>query len=105
MPPEVSQLLQLPAKQGEEQFFPLLQSGPLRLERIVSHGQPSPPEFWYDQPTAEWVALLNGSATLEFYDGCLPLAAGDALLIPAHCRHRVAECSQDAIWLALHFQA
>ena len=33
------------------------------------------------------------------------LLAGDALLIPAHCRHRVAECSLDAVWLALHFRA
>lgn len=104
MPPEVSQLLQLPAKQGEEQFFPLLQSGSLRLERIVSHGQASPAGFWYDQPTPEWVALLNGSASLQFTDGSRELVAGDALLIPAHCQHRVATCSADAIWLALHFE-
>ena len=51
------------------------------------------------------MALLGGNATLEFDDGSLALAAGDALLIPAHCRHRVAACSLDAVWLALHFQA
>jgi cupin 2 domain-containing protein len=106
MPPSVTGLLQAPdGKPGEEQFLPLLQTGQLRLEQIVSRGQGSPTGLWYDQPKPEWVALLAGSATLEFDDGCLPLAAGDALLIPAHCRHRVAECSQDAIWLALHFQA
>ncbi|MDG9923543.1 MULTISPECIES: cupin domain-containing protein [unclassified Pseudomonas] len=105
MPPGVTGLLQAPDdKPGEEQFITLLQTGQLRLEQIVSRGQASPTGFWYDQPTPEWVALLAGSATLEFDDGRLPLAAGDALLIPAHCRHRVAECSQDAIWLALHFQ-
>jgi cupin 2 domain-containing protein len=106
MPPKVTRLLQAPdSKTEQEQFIPLLQTALLRLEQIVSRGQASPAGFWYDQPTPEWVALLAGSATLEFADGRLPLAAGDALLIPAHCRHRVAECSQDAIWLALHFQA
>jgi len=106
VPPRVTGLLQAPlGEPGQEQFTPLLQTGQLRLEQIVSRGQASPAGFWYDQPTPEWVALLGGSATLEFDDGRLPLAAGDALLIPAHCRHRVAECSLDAIWLALHFQA
>lgn len=105
MPPKVTQLLKVaPDQQGEEQFFPLLQRENLRLEQIVSRGQASPAGFWYDQPTPEWVALLNGSASLEFADGSLTLAAGDALLIPAHCRHRVAACSADAIWLALHFE-
>lgn len=105
MPPKVTPLLHSPpGLQGEEQFFPLLQSENLHLERIVSHGQASPADFWYEQPAPEWVALLQGSASLQFADGSLALAAGDALLIPAHCRHRVASCSSDAVWLALHFK-
>ena len=87
---------------GGEEFDILLQTPKLRLERILSHGHASPPGFWYDQAEAEWVALLRGAAELEFEDGLLPLKAGDALLIPAHCRHRVASCSADALWLALH---
>ena len=35
----------------------------------------------------------------------LSLKAGDYLLIPARARHRVASCSQDALWLALHVKA
>jgi cupin 2 domain-containing protein len=33
-----------------------------------------------------------------------PLKAGDYLLIPAHCRHRVEYTSADppCIWLAIH---
>ncbi|MBC9250335.1 phosphoribosylaminoimidazole carboxylase [Pseudomonas alcaligenes] len=104
MLPKVTTLLPPPTAEGEEQFFPLLQSDALRLEQIISHGQASPAGFWYDQPTPEWVALLRGTASLEFADGSLALTAGDALLIPAQCRHRVAACSADAIWLALHFQ-
>lgn len=106
MPPETLNLLQaVPDAAAQEQFLPLLSRDGLRLEQIVSHGQVSPEGFWYDQPQPEWVALLRGSARLEFDDGERPLVAGDALLIPAHCRHRVAECSLDAIWLALHFEA
>jgi cupin 2 domain-containing protein len=33
------------------------------------------------------------------------LKPGDHLLIPAHCRHRVASVSGDAVWLALHADA
>jgi len=39
---------------------------------------------------------------LNFEDESLNLKAGDYLLIPAHEKHRVASCSQDARWLALH---
>ncbi|MEO4049330.1 cupin domain-containing protein [Pseudomonas sp. CAU 1711] len=106
MLPQVTSLYQSPSSDStRESFTPLLQSEQLLLEQIVSHGQASPQGFWYDQPRPEWVALLRGSARLQFDDGELALAAGDALLIAAHCRHRVAECSTDAIWLALHFQA
>lgn len=56
MPPRVTHLLQVPAgKQGKEQYFPLLQTGQLRLEQIVSRGQASPADFCYDQPTPQWV--------------------------------------------------
>jgi len=83
----------------------LFQSGSVRIERIVSHGEASPAGFWYDQESDEWVALLRGTATLEYLGGeQKSLRAGDYLLIPAHLKHRVSEVSQDALWLALHFQ-
>ena len=40
----------------------------LRIERIVSLGQTSPPGFWYDQKEAEFVVLLAGAARLRFAD-------------------------------------
>jgi len=81
----------------------LLQSGSVRIERIVSHGEASPAGFWYDQENDEWVALLRGTATLEYAGGeQKPLRAGDYLLIPAKVKHRVSEVSQDALWLAFH---
>jgi len=63
----------------------------IRVERIVSTGQASPPGFWYDQPWTEWVLLLTGAAGLLFEDESTlrQLKAGDYLLIPAGQRHRV----------------
>ena len=40
----------------------------LRIERIVSLGQASPPGFWYDQAEGEWVLVLAGAARLRFAD-------------------------------------
>lgn len=86
-----------------ETFHPLLREPAFLLEHIVSRGGASPPGHWYDQPQAEWVALLRGTAELEFAEGeIVALAAGDYLHIAAHVRHRVNRTSADAIWLALH---
>lgn len=93
-----------PPGETTEQFISLLQQPWFRLEYIVSHGQADEPGFWYDQNEAEWVLLARGHAVLEFDNQELSkLKAGDYLLIPAHCKHRVSSCSDDAVWLAIHF--
>lgn len=78
-----------------------------RIERIVSHGQASPPGFWYDQEWDEWVAVLKGRAKLRFQDrsGEVELRLGDWMNIPAHARHRVewTDPDQDTVWLVLHY--
>jgi cupin 2 domain-containing protein len=85
----------------------LLSARGVRLERIVSHGQVS--GYWYDQDEAEWVLVLNGSARLaiagEREDRLL--CEGDALFLPAHCRHRVTWTDPDipTVWLALFIDA
>jgi cupin 2 domain-containing protein len=86
----------------KEVFIPLLERAGFRLEQIVSNGQASEPGFWYDQEKDEWVLLVRGEAVLEFEQERATMKAGDYLLIPARKKHRVASCSQDAIWLALH---
>ena len=94
----------LPASTGEV-VEALAQSGALKIERIESNGQPSPPDFWYDQDLDEWVLLAKGTATLAFADGeVAEMGAGDYLLIPSHRKHRVAQVSSDAVWLAVHFR-
>jgi len=96
----------LPAETDREHVERILENGGMRIERIISRGQPSPDGFWYDQPTAEWVILLKGRATLSVAgEGRTNLVAGDYLLIPARLKHRVEQTSDDAIWLALHFGA
>jgi len=53
-----------PARLDGEQTTDLIANENLRIERIVSTGQASPPGFWYDQDWAELVLLLAGSAGL-----------------------------------------
>ena len=90
-----------------EVFETLVETDFLKLERIVSTGQATPDGQWYDQAQDEWVALLNGSATLRFEnpDEVVQLSPGDWLMIPAHRRHRVEATAADGetVWIALHF--
>ena len=52
-------LADVPATLGGEELRTLLTTADLRIERIVSTGQASPPGFWYDQDWAEWVLVLR----------------------------------------------
>jgi cupin 2 domain-containing protein len=100
-------LAELPRDLEAEQTTALAAHEKLRIERIVSTGQASPPGFWYDQAWTEWVLLVSGSAGLLFEGEAEPrvLNAGDYLLIPAHRRHRVAwtNVEHPTVWLAVHF--
>ncbi len=60
---------------------------------------------WYNQDRDEWVILLQGDATLGYFDGSsIQLEAGDYVFIPAHQKHRVEYTSSEPpyIWLAVH---
>ncbi len=93
---------------GDAEVVDILARGrSVRVERIVSTGQASPPGFWYDQDDDEFVVLLAGAAVLRFEAGDrrLDLAPGDWIEIPAHVRHRVESTQVDppTVWLAVHF--
>ena len=81
--------------------------GKVRIERIVSRGHASPPDFWYDSDETEWVVLLSGSAVIRFESDETPmrLAPGDWMKIPAQRRHRVEATTkeEDTVWLAVHW--
>ena len=102
-------LFRLPEKLPQTEWLEVLEKrAGVRIERIISTGQSSPLGFWYDQTEDEWVALLQGTATLEWADGSLQeLAPGDQLLIPAGKKHRVAMTSVEppCIWLAVFLPA
>ena len=97
----------LPADAQEELNEEILRRGALRIERIVSYGQASPPGFWYDQEENEWVMVLRGEAGLEIEgrDGIYEMGPGDYVDLPAHRRHRVAWTSEDepTVWLAVFY--
>ena len=38
----------LPPNLPDELFTTLLKADNVRIERIISHGHTSPPDFWYD---------------------------------------------------------
>jgi cupin 2 domain-containing protein len=99
----------LAAPRDVEQFIDLLAAPNLRLERIVSLGQATPPGEWLAQSRAEWVILLRGAARLLFEGetSARDLKPGDYVNIPAHCRHRVDWTTPDepTVWLALHYTA
>ena len=97
----------LPATpESAERIETLLSQPGLRIERIVSTGQASPPGFWYEQVDAEWVLLVSGEARLRFEDEteARRLRPGDWLPIESGRRHRVEWTATDAatVWLAIH---
>ena len=97
----------LPVDLEEELSTTLVAKDSLRIERIVSTGQSSPPGFWYDQDDEEWVVVLRGRAALEIdgQDQLCEMGPGDWIHLPAHQKHRVAWTSGDepTVWLAVHF--
>lgn len=91
----------------EELFEPILNTSGLLIERIVSMGQITPPNEWYNQANDEWVMLLQGTARLVFDHNqgeTINLVAGDYLLIPQNRKHRVVYTSVEppCVWLAIH---
>ena len=97
----------LPEVADKEIFENLIESGSVKVERIVSRGHASPATGWYDQDQAEWVMILQGEAIICVEDDRdYHLVVGSYLNIPAHTRHRVKWTipETETIWLAVHYQ-
>jgi len=97
----------LPDRPSEDEIFDILYAGSgVRVERIVSTGQRTADDDWYDQTDDEWVVLLTGAAGLRIEGEAedRSLRPGDWLLLPAHCRHRVTWTQKQpaTVWLAVH---
>ncbi len=101
-------LTNYPDASQQECLEGLIKDRTIRIERIVSKGQASPPDFWYDQEEEEWVLLLRGSAGLRFHTSpkIITMKAGDSLHIPAHMKHRVewTEENKETVWVAVYWK-
>lgn len=97
----------LPPPGPHEVCRDLLARPGLRIERIVSFGQATPPGEWLQQEDAEWVVLLSGAAGIRFQGEEFDrrLAPGDWLEIAPRLRHRVEWTEEGcaSVWLAVHF--
>lgn len=95
----------VPGTLPDELSQTLLTAATCRIERIVSHGHSSPPDFWYDQKQNEWVLLVKGAAKLKVENELIELKPGDFVNIAAHCRHRVEWTTPDepTVWLAIFY--
>lgn len=93
--------------QAKEAVDLLAESSGMRVERIVSTGQVTPEDQWYDQAWDEYVLLVAGAARLriEGEEEDRAMQAGDWIMLPAHCRHRVTWTQKDppTVWLAIHY--
>lgn len=87
-----------------ETIDPLLEGASFHLESISSFGCATDEGFWYDQEQPEWVALVRGTATIDFEEGPINLRSGDFITIAAHQKHRVSKVSANAVWVALHYK-
>jgi cupin 2 domain-containing protein len=96
----------IPPALPEELVTVLARAGCVRVERIVSRGQSSPPGFWYDQDVHEFVLLVAGRARLmREGESEMELRPGDWIEFRAHVRHRVTFTAPDeaTIWLAVFY--
>ncbi len=96
----------LPSHLPDELITILVDATDVRIERIISHGHASEPDYWYDQDQHEWVVVLKGSARLRFEDETFEMKPGDFVNIPAHKKHRVEWTTPDepTIWLAVFWK-
>lgn len=97
---------ELPLRLENELFEELIRAENVRIERIVSKGQTSPEQGWYDQIENEWVVVLEGAGIVLFEDGVeVTLRRGDYINIPSHARHKVTWTDPDVltVWLAIFY--
>jgi len=96
----------IPQEVPDEIFERIISSENIRIERIISKGQSSRENFWYDQDENEWLILIRGKARLKFInEEAIELNKGDYLNIPAHQKHRVEWTDPEnvTIWLTVFY--
>lgn len=95
----------LPSARDGEVFTDLLARPGVRIERIVSQGQATPPDAPLVQGWDEWVLLVDGAAELGIGDAPpVRMRPGDYRWIGAGEPHWVTWTPDDrpTVWLAVH---
>lgn len=104
--PETGNLFDaLETARESESFTDILTRPGIRIERIVSHGQATPPDEPMVQAHDEWVILLSGTAGLRLQgEDERTLKPGDYCWIPRGIQHWVTwtDPDQPSLWLAVH---
>ncbi len=98
-------LTNIPTLIPNEIFETIISKPNIKIERIISKGHKSEPDFWYDQDQSEWIMIVKGQARLQFEDKSIYLTSGDYLNIAAHQKHRVdwTTPEEETIWLAVFY--
>ena len=99
---KILNLLSIPNQSDSEIFETIFKNKNMRVERIISYGQSTPDDFWYDQDEDEFVVVLEGFAKIlydinEIYE----LKKDESLLIPSHQKHKVIYTTNPTIWLCI----
>ena len=95
-------LSNIPLSSKEEIFETIIHRDNIKIERIVSYGQTTPKDYWYDQDEDEFIMIVEGNATIIYDDKTtFNLKKNDTLYIKAQQKHKVTYTSNPTIWLAV----
>ena len=96
----------IPKQMNGEIFENIISKDSIKIQKIISKGDTTPKNKWYDQEDDEWVIIMQGEAILSFENQKdIKLKTGEYINIPAHTKHRVSWTieTQETIWLAIHY--
>ncbi len=92
----------IPSTSIDEIFKTIVSNDNVKIERIISYGQTTPKDYWYDQDENEFVYIVQGKAKIKYDDGTIHiLNINDSLYIQAHQKHQVIYTSNPTIWLTV----
>ena len=94
----------IPVSSQKEIFETLIKNDTIKIERIVSYGQITPQNYWYNQTQNEFVLIVSGAAKIKYDNGTIyHLKENDLLNIPAFQKHQVIYTNNPTVWLAIFY--
>lgn len=74
----------------------------IMVEKIISQGEISKTDEWFDQSQDEFVILVDGYAEITYSNlTTTKLSKGDNLFIPKNVKHRVSYTSENCVWVCI----